>query len=84
MPKQLEISWRRRIEGWVVGAWNGGKAVVKFSFSLPGMLYRTITMSPSEWYKFLSGTWATVKHEAEYYWVSAETMKICYICYCGH
>lgn len=69
VPRQLEISWRRRVEGWVVGGFNAGRAVVKFCFSLPGMLFRTVTMSPSEWYKFLTGLWGTIKHEADYYWV---------------
>lgn len=75
VPKQLEISWRRRVEGWVVGGFGAARAVVKFCLSLPGMLFRTITMSPSEWYKAVTGLWGTIKHEAEYYWVC-----LCSVC----
>lgn len=69
IPRHLEISWTRRVQGWARGAFGAMKAVVKFSFNLPGMLFRTITMSPSQWYQTLSGFWSTVKHEADFYWV---------------
>jgi hypothetical protein len=69
VPKQLDISWRRRIEGALGSVYGAGKATVNFVFSIPGMLSRAARMSPAEWRETLQGFWATVKHEAQHYWV---------------
>jgi hypothetical protein len=76
VPRQLDISYRRRIEGWLIAGWGATTAVAKFCLSLPGMLFRTLTMSPSQWYQTVTDLWGTIKHEAEYYWVCIFTLHI--------
>eukprot|EP00892_Ulva_mutabilis_P004804 jgi/Ulvmu1/2696/UM014_0152.1 len=69
VPRQLDISWRRRIQGGILSVYNAIRACVVFVFNIPGYLNTARKMSLSEWRQASSSTWATVKHEAHHYWV---------------
>lgn len=69
VPRQLDISWRRRIEGGFVTMYKAGRACVVFVFSIPRYINSARRMSLAEWRQVLSSTWATIKHEAHHYWV---------------
>lgn len=76
VPRQLNISWRRRIEGALFGVYKACKATVMFFIRIPSYLNSARRMSVSEWRQALSSTWATVKHEAHHYWVCLSTIYI--------
>lgn len=71
VPRQLDLSLRRRIEGSIVSAYKACRSAVVFIFSIPGYLNTARKMSLAEWRQATSSTWATVKHEAKHYWVRA-------------
>jgi LETM1 and EF-hand domain-containing protein 1 len=47
--------------------------LLRFLASLPGRINEWRAMSREDWAKWRSETWATIKHEAHHYWVSART-----------
>ena len=69
VPRQLDISWRRRIEGGVLSVYKACRSAVMFVISIPGYLNTARKMSLSEWRQACSSTWATIKHEGRHYWV---------------
>lgn len=53
---------------------NGLLAVWHFLLSVPSRIAAWRAMTPEDWAKWKSETWATVKHEAHHYWVGAKLL----------
>lgn len=53
----------------LVGVGRGLVVLWTFLLSVPGRIAAWRSMTPQDWAKWKTDTWATIKHEAHHYWV---------------
>ena len=65
-------SWGQVAQDVAMATWNGSKAVLRFTISVPRRYKDFRAMPPEVWAQKKTDMWKAVKHEAHHYWVRAQ------------